>query len=77
MPLVLLDFVKVDLLSKASTSRIKFSERCPLAVAILALLFGGWPVLAQEKIQPKVLVIATYESGKDKGDTPGELQYWA
>ena len=24
-----------------------------------------------------VLVITTYESGKDRGDTPGELQYWA
>jgi len=24
-----------------------------------------------------VLVIATYETGKDRGDTPGELQYWA
>jgi len=24
-----------------------------------------------------VLVIATYETGKDRGDVPGELQYWA
>jgi purine nucleoside permease len=24
-----------------------------------------------------VLVIATYETGKDTGDTPGELQFWA
>jgi len=24
-----------------------------------------------------VLVIATYETGKDRGDTPGELQFWA
>jgi purine nucleoside permease len=23
-----------------------------------------------------VMVIATYETGKDRGDTPGELQYW-
>jgi purine nucleoside permease len=30
-----------------------------------------------DKFQPKVLVIATYETGKDTGDTPGELQYWA
>ena len=29
------------------------------------------------KIEPRVLVIATYETGKDVGDTPGELQYWA
>jgi len=27
-------------------------------------------------IQPKVLVIATYETGKDRGDVPGELQFW-
>jgi purine nucleoside permease len=24
-----------------------------------------------------VMVIATYETGKDRGDTPGELQFWA
>jgi len=29
-----------------------------------------------EPIAPKVMVIATYETGKDRGDTPGELQYW-
>ena len=23
-----------------------------------------------------VMVIATYETGKDRGDTPGEFQYW-
>ena len=34
-------------------------------------------VHAQAKIEPRVLVIATYETGKDTGDTPGELQYWA
>ncbi len=28
-------------------------------------------------IRPKVLVIATYETGKDSGDVPGELQFWA
>jgi purine nucleoside permease len=31
---------------------------------------------AADPIRPKVLVIATYETGKDRGDTPGELQYW-
>lgn len=29
------------------------------------------------KIAPRVLVVATYETGKDTGDTPGELQFWA
>jgi purine nucleoside permease len=27
-------------------------------------------------VRPKVLVVATYEIGRDRGDTPGELQYW-
>jgi purine nucleoside permease len=47
-------------------------------VAIAALLpFLTCTVHAQAKIEPRVLVIATYEAGKDTGDTPGELQYWA
>jgi purine nucleoside permease len=39
----------------------------------------GAPVGARaaEKIAPKVMVIATYEVGKDTGDVPGELQNWA
>jgi purine nucleoside permease len=31
---------------------------------------------AEASIRPKVLVIATYETGKDRGDVPGELQFW-
>src|SRR5277367_3416197 len=31
---------------------------------------------ADAPVQIPVLVITTYESGKDRGDTPGELQYW-
>lgn len=27
-------------------------------------------------VEVPVLVIATYETGKDRGDVPGELQYW-
>lgn len=47
----------------------------------LPLVFLGWAVSgswghAAEIIQPKVMVIATYETGKDTGDVPGELQYW-
>ena len=34
------------------------------------------PASAQNKIVPKVFIIATYETGKDRGDVPGELQYW-
>lgn len=44
---------------------------------MLSFLLVARSALAEDKIQPKVLVIATYETGKDKGDTPGELQYWA
>ena len=30
-----------------------------------------------EPIAVPVMVITTYETGKDRGDTPGELQFWA
>jgi purine nucleoside permease len=74
---LLINFVQVSLLGKAKLSLVKRAYLLPFAAALLALLLGGWSAPAEEKIQPKVLVIATYESGKDKGDTPGELQYWA
>jgi purine nucleoside permease len=32
---------------------------------------------ADAPVQIPVLVIATYETGKDRGDVPGELQFWA
>ncbi len=31
---------------------------------------------AAEKIRPKVIVMATFETGADRGDEPGEFQYW-
>jgi purine nucleoside permease len=40
-----------------------------------SLSFAFWANGA-DVIQPKVIVIATYEVGKDCGDVPGELQYW-
>ena len=46
-----------------------------IALASLLLL----PVAAHaapERIAPKVLIITTYEIGKDSGDKPGELQFW-
>ena len=58
----------------------------------MKLLFGVFPIVcagavmcgslcaraeASAKIAPRVLVVATYETGKDTGDTPGELQFWA
>ena len=48
---------------------------CLLLVAFVVLLFPSL-VYGADLIQPKVLVIATYETGKDRGDVPGELQYW-
>ena len=52
--------------------------------ALGAVLLGiSAPLTAQPvagsapKIEPRVLLIATYETGNDTGDTPGELQYWA
>jgi purine nucleoside permease len=49
---------------------------CCLMAAVFVLL--AWPAAnyGQEIIRPRVMVIATYETGKDTGDVPGELQYW-
>ena len=49
---------------------------CHLLLASSALLLFTSFAHAQATFQPKVLVIATYETGKDRGDTPGELQFW-
>jgi purine nucleoside permease len=62
---------------RPTVSPINCLCRLLLAAALLSPLPGGCRAFAQEKIQPRVLIIATYETGKDKGDTPGELQYWA
>jgi purine nucleoside permease len=61
--------------------RRSISEGCfrPL-LALLAtgmLICAASRAFAEGLIQPKVLVIATYETGKDRGDVPGELQFWA
>ena len=45
-------------------------------MAICVLLWSSRPGRAVEIIRPKVLVVATYETGQDRGDVPGELQYW-
>jgi purine nucleoside permease len=47
-------------------------------LALFPLLFCSLcSARAANIIRPKVLVIATYETGHDQGDVPGELQYWA
>jgi purine nucleoside permease len=47
-----------------------------IGLGFLAAITMAGSAAAQARIAPKVLVIATYETGKDTGDTPGELQYW-
>src|SRR4051812_24352859 len=41
--------------------------------AIVLLPFAS---AEEAKLQPKVVVVAMFEVGADKGDTPGELQFW-
>jgi purine nucleoside permease len=48
----------------------------PLAAAFIFVLAGASVAGAAPTAIP-VMVIATYETGKDRGDVPGELQYWA
>ncbi len=43
---------------------------------VLGIFVAPSSLSAVDLIRPKVLVIATYETGKDRGDVPGELQYW-
>jgi purine nucleoside permease len=48
-----------------------------LALLAAALLLAPRARGADAPVPIPVLVIATYETGKDRGDTPGELQFWA
>ena len=52
----------------------RFSTLLFLAFACTAFSARAF---GDDLIRPKVLVIATYETGKDRGDVPGELQFWA
>lgn len=48
-----------------------------LLLSLLSVCFSAAPALAAaDTIRPKVFVLATYETGKDQGDVPGELQFW-
>ena len=57
-----------------STRRASILRFGPL---VLALLLSSATVFAANTIQPRVLIVATYETGNDTGDVPGELQFWA
>jgi purine nucleoside permease len=51
-----------------------------LCSAFLTVLLGAAidpSCFASELIQPKVIVVATFEIGADTGDKPGEFQFWA
>jgi purine nucleoside permease len=47
-----------------------------IAAIICLSCFAHRGAAAESPIAVPVMVITTYETGKDRGDTPGELQYW-
>lgn len=47
-----------------------------ICLTIFILCISACRGIGDDLIRPKVLVIATYEVGKDRGDIPGELQFW-
>ena len=51
---------------------------CPFVPAAVLLLLGigGVPARADGPLKVKVVVVAMFEVGKDRGDTPGEFQLW-
>jgi purine nucleoside permease len=51
---------------------MRLALSCLAALALAAL---GAPLRAAPTAIP-VLIVTTYETGKDTGDVPGELQYW-
>jgi purine nucleoside permease len=59
-------------------SNLSLSSLSKLALlAAAAVLSLPRASAANAPVAIPVLVIATYETGKDRGDTPGELQFWA
>jgi purine nucleoside permease len=62
-------FIRRALSRKSLTGRLALCAACASACSADHLLADGL-------IRPRVLVIATYETGKDRGDVPGELQFW-
>ena len=65
--------------SDRSNPLSRFHASCMhlLLFAFLVSLAIPSQARAEATERPKVLVIATYETGKDTGDVPGELQLWA
>jgi purine nucleoside permease len=48
----------------------------PLCALICCVLYSGQLLRADTLIRPKVVILTTFEVGKDTGDAPGEFQYW-
>jgi purine nucleoside permease len=48
----------------------------PRKLYIVALLLGATAFAKDRPISIKVVVVTMFEAGADKGDRPGELQYW-
>jgi purine nucleoside permease len=61
-------------ISSRSTDLGSLARTLLAAAVLLAAHAAG---AADAPVPIPVLVIATYETGKDRGDVPGELQYWA
>jgi purine nucleoside permease len=58
--------------------RIPLPRLAGLVLCSVSLLAGvSRASAASTPVAIPVLVITTYETGKDRGDTPGELQFWA
>jgi purine nucleoside permease len=47
-----------------------------LLVLLCACTYSAFIQLNAEIIKPKVMILTTFEIGADRGDSPGELQYW-
>ncbi len=60
-------------MSKISVHRGLSRMLLALAPLPAGLRAGG----AEPRVPVPVMVIATYETGRDRGDVPGELQFWA
>lgn len=50
----------------------------PLRLLLLACLTTlPWRLAGEAQFAPRVMIVATFEIGADRGDKPGEFQYWA
>jgi purine nucleoside permease len=55
----------------------RLSRIARVLLPVAAVLFVARARGGDAPVPIPVLVIATYETGKDRGDAPGELQFWA